>query len=370
MASIYCTFDAGHSSGTFQEAVRDSQRNTSQLPGSAMNSQEDDINGLPCGPSPLQVADALDSVAILETFLLEMNELDRQQQERTVADADGSKRQKREKEEMTEVTPQPQKKTKTGGVKDPTPRKNPSWRRRKQELQSLRQQTQAMETRAAFLQLQRRREQLRVDATANLSDGQKQWRSAAVGEQQRRHEAEDENRRLKVQLQTYVRVTGDLQTVLTAAQALHTAQRMSSSTIARSLRAQIGTAQRLQLGSSSMFDMLESRVNARFLQIGAILQELLQPMTAADNEEIRICREDDDGMSKSVKFTRERLLPFDEGTTSNVLWELIKLGRIPDEQCSRVTRRSEDVFALDTRNVVPLACGGTITLDVHCVIKR
>ncbi|RLN15089.1 hypothetical protein BBJ28_00019112, partial [Nothophytophthora sp. Chile5] len=277
------------------------------------------------------MADALDIVAILEKFLLEMDELDRQQQEWT---ADAGQASEWEEGEMTEVTPQPQKKTKTGGVKDPTPRKNPSWRRRKQELQSLRQQTQAMETRAAFLQLQRRREQLRVDATANLSDGQKQWRSAAVGEQQRRHEAEDENRRLKVQLQTYVRVTGDLQTVLTAAQALRTAQRMSSSTIARSLRAQIGTAQRLQLGSSSMFDMLESRVNARFLQIGAILQELLQPMTAADNEEIRICREDDDGMSESVKFTRERLLPFDEGATSDLVLELIEFGGMPDEQCS------------------------------------
>ncbi|RLN98195.1 hypothetical protein BBJ28_00025600 [Nothophytophthora sp. Chile5] len=317
-------------------------------------------------PSPLMAAGALDSVHILEDFLQEMNELDHQQQPST-GTLDGPKRQKREKEKTAEVAPQPQKKMKTGCMKGLTPRENPSWRRRKQELQSLREQTQVLETRVAFLQLQRTRE---MDARTDLPEGQKMWKVAALDERQRRQEAQDENTRMKSQLQTYIRISEALKTALTAAQAQCKDRSTNSAIVARSIRMQLGTGQRLQFASSSTFDMFESRVNARFLEIRAIFGELQHSVAWQDSEQVQIFRDNSDDSMASVRFTNTRMLPFDEGTISDVLWGIIALGGIPDKQSSRVTRRSKDVFALDCRYTVAQECGGSVTLDVHGVIKR
>ncbi|RLN54641.1 hypothetical protein BBJ28_00016521 [Nothophytophthora sp. Chile5] len=333
---------------------------------SAMIDEENGAGGVSSRSSPLPGTDALDSVAILEAFLLEMNELDQQQQERKADVGQDSQHQEWEGE-AAEVAPPPQKKTKTRGVKGPTPRKNLSWRRRKQELQSLREQTQAMETHVGYLQL---REQLRVDAVANLSEEQKRWRAVAIGEKQQRQEAQGENTRLKVQVQSYLHKTQALQTVLTAAQAQRKDLIMNSVVMARSLQAQIETGNLLQRGCSNVFNMLESRVNARFLEIGAVFQELQLPMAAANSDQVQICRKGDGGISESVKFTRARLLPFDEGATSNLVWDLVELGGMPSGQRSLVTRPSKDMIALIYRHVVTLECGETVNLDVHVVTKR
>ncbi|RLN97806.1 hypothetical protein BBJ28_00008594 [Nothophytophthora sp. Chile5] len=319
-------------------------------------------------PSPLPAVGAPDCVHVLEDFLQEMDELDRQQQQ-TAGTLDGSKRQK-EENEVAEVAPQPQKKMKAGCMESPPPRKNPSWLRRKQELQSLREHTQALETRVAFLQLQRAREQLGINARADLSEGEKMWRVAALGEQQRLQEAQDQNTRLKGQLQTCIRISEALKTALATAQAPCKDRRTNSAIVARTLRVQLGTGQRLQFASSSTFDMFESRVNARFLEIGAIFGELQNSVSSQDSEQVQISRDNSDDSMASVKFTNTRLLPFDEGAISDVLWGIIELGGIPDKQSSRVTRRSKDVFALDCRYIVAQECGGSVTLDVHGVIKR
>ncbi|RLN97805.1 hypothetical protein BBJ28_00008595 [Nothophytophthora sp. Chile5] len=116
-----------------------------------------------------------------------MDELDKQQltdSERTVVTTADTKRHK--------------KRTK------PRNKPNLSWLHRKQELQSLRSQAHAMETRVAFLTLPRSRKE-------PLENDQEKWKTAALSAKQRLQAARGENTLLEDRLQTYLRTSEAMQ---------------------------------------------------------------------------------------------------------------------------------------------------------------
>ncbi|RLN91214.1 hypothetical protein BBJ28_00014658 [Nothophytophthora sp. Chile5] len=306
-------------------------------------------------------ANGLDSEQILVEFLREMDELDCQQ---SVPPTVGAKRSR----EDTEAVAMRLKLKRKARLHVPEPRKKPhqSWLRRKEELQALREQTQAMESHVANLQLRRARQQRLSSSDIERS----KWKDAAVNERQRHQEARKENAVLKNQLVLYAQISGSLQIVLTAAEAQQKEQLARNTAAARALRVAMGTHQRLQFVSASIFDMLEGTVNKRFHEVGAIFYETHQPVTTASVDDVQINRDGGEGAAAAVEFKRTCVLPFDEGATSNALWGIIELGGVPDEEGSRITKRCEDVVATDSRFMVPIEDGDTVTIDMHCVLKR
>ncbi|RLN97807.1 hypothetical protein BBJ28_00008599 [Nothophytophthora sp. Chile5] len=332
---------------------------------SRMNDRDDGGTLRLMPPLPGATADGdahgLDSEQIMVEFLREMDELDRQQSVVPTVEA------KRPREDAEAVVMRPKLKKKAR-QQTPEPPKKPhqSWLRRKEELQALREQTQAMESHVANLQLQRAQYQFLSGSDIERS----KWKDAAVNERQQRQEAQEKNAVLKVQLVLYTQISGSLQSVLTAAEAQRKEQLARDTTAARALRVAMGTRQRLQFVSVSIFDMLEGTLNERFHDLDAIFYEMHQPVTTAIVDDVQINRDGGEGAAAAVEFRRTCVLPFDEGATSNALWGIIELGGVPDEEGSRITKRCEDVVAADARFMVPIENGDTVTIDMHCVLKR
>ncbi|KAL4145250.1 hypothetical protein PRNP1_012923 [Phytophthora ramorum] len=114
---------------------------------------------------------------ILDEFLEEMGEFDRQ---------------------LAKTTPKEQQ----GRLKPKVlPAEKPRWNRRKEEIERLRAEVQVMETQAAFMRLQAVHAKL-YDQCA--SKGQRLWKAAALKERRRRQAAQRENSELKAKIMCYV----------------------------------------------------------------------------------------------------------------------------------------------------------------------
>ncbi|RLN97808.1 hypothetical protein BBJ28_00008598 [Nothophytophthora sp. Chile5] len=307
-----------------------------------------------------------DCERVMQAFLQEMEELDRVQQpaKREVETADATpalkKRAVGSAKDHQRVAEAPM------GVKRPSMRRKPSsYERRKQELETLRQQTQVMETRVAFLQIQRPQSMSR--STGDPSGQQKEWKAVVTREKQHRQEAEDDNERLKDRLKLLVQTSGALQTALTVANA-HRCHFADTTTTARSLRLQLGTGQ--WLGCAGIFDVLEYRVNARSHELETIFRESYRPLTGADTTDVHIRHDDEELSAAAVEFKLARLLPFHETAASDAIWEMIELDGAQDEFVSCTTKRSEDVIANINRFRIPMEGGKTVTLNMHGVLKR
>ncbi|KAF1787184.1 hypothetical protein GQ600_20771 [Phytophthora cactorum] len=219
-----------------------------------------------------------------------------------------------------------------------------SWLKRKRELEALREETEALEAHVEFLRIKR----VPAEASSVNTFETLEQKAALDRERQICQAALDENRFLKSRLQVYVNLSGQLQTVLTAAEQQKTQLMIMSITAARTLRIESGAGYQLRLASPRVFDMLEERVNARFRELEASFSDIQQRVPSADTELIQIYSKNGDRDTGIVESST---------AISAIVWSIVELGGFPDSQDSRVIRRSEDVYAVDSRLTVCLGNG-------------
>ncbi|GMF27178.1 unnamed protein product [Phytophthora lilii] len=249
------------------------------------------------------------------------------------------------------------------------------WQRRKQEVQTLKEQVEALSNYASFLQTRRVPGQL-LDSMINLPPELDQllqiqnggWQAAAIKEIRRCQEAQQVNQELKRQLQTCVKVSGTLQMALNAASKLRRDQFAQNSIASRALQVELMMSQQVDAADSArIFDMLEASVNVRADEVHAIASKVSQPLQAAGTEQVSICRKNE--THAAVEFRTMRVLPFDLDIVSSVCWHAAQLGW-KRHGLSRVVRRSGDVVASDWCFPVQLEKGEAMDIRVRCVAKR
>ncbi|KAL4165662.1 hypothetical protein KRP22_014372 [Phytophthora ramorum] len=248
----------------------------------------------------------------------------------------------------------------------PAKKPNLSWRRRKDEIQRLRAETQALETHRMFLQMRRTHDAI---LHAGLSEGQRRWKDAAEVEKRRCELARDENAQLKDKLQSCVRACNDLQTVLYVA-GTHQSKALLANTLAgRALQTELSTGHH-QLLNSDVINVLESRLNEKQAELDALCHAALVSAARTDTDDVHVRRKGVEGASAMVEFTRDRLLPFDIDHTSRVFWGVMNLGVMPDGRSVRVTRHADDIVASQGCESFQLECGGSVELRLCCLMKR
>ncbi|KAL3670800.1 hypothetical protein V7S43_003986 [Phytophthora oleae] len=249
----------------------------------------------------------------------------------------------------------------------PTAKKNNlSWKRRKEELHRLRAETQALETRVMFLKLQKTQDTL-MKAGVGLSEEQKQLREDAVSERQKCQSAKEENTQLKDRLERCYKACHDLQTVLSVAGIKQYNLIVANNFAVKALQAQRN--QSVQL-SSTVLSNLQNRVHERLVELDDFIYDIRASMTGPDIDEVNVHREGFEGTFASVEFKRNRLVPFDAETTSRVIWNVMHLGVVPDEDRAYVTKCSQDTLISQGCETQPLSCGGTVDLRVSSLMKR
>ncbi|ETM41442.1 hypothetical protein L914_12794 [Phytophthora nicotianae] len=236
-------------------------------------------------------------------------------------------------------------------------KKQPSWLKRKQELEALRQQTQAMETRVVYLEMK----QSSPNKNLNAFNVQKA-KSSALVEKQRCIAAQNENMQLRAMLQFYTRQYEAFQMAIASGEyQLKELQSITSG----ALRVEMGAGRQLRACGTQVFDMMERRLDTRFHELEYAYRAMQQPMISTDTETIQTRNE-----RGAVEFTRLELLPFEEEAISSTMWSFIEEGRFPDGEQSIVSRRSDDILAVNTRVAVQIDCGSMVTIDTHGVVKR
>ncbi|KAG6951066.1 hypothetical protein JG687_00013842, partial [Phytophthora cactorum] len=248
------------------------------------------------------------------------------------------------KRQLTQVTPDRNMLETPAKMKAKKKRLSPSWLKRKRELEALREETEALEAHVEFLRIKR----VPAEASSVNTFETLEQKAALDRERQICQAALDENRFLKSRLQVYVNLSGQLRTVLTAAEQQKTQLMIMSITAARTLRIESGAGYQLRLASPRVFDMLEKRVNARFRELEASFSDIQQRVPSADTELIQIYSKNGD---------RDTGIVESETAISAIVWSIVELGGFPDSQDSRVIRRSEDVYAVDSRLTVCLGNG-------------
>ncbi|KAG7377428.1 hypothetical protein PHYPSEUDO_011654 [Phytophthora pseudosyringae] len=331
-------------------------------------------------PLPLSQLPPPDSDEVLRDFLQEMAELDRQEAPTTP--------EPRIPKRKAEDTPRPAKKVKQAAAQAPTkfgpletqiqtPKTNAPitrWQRRKQELETLKEQASALSNCVAFLQTRGVQGPMlqgpvslppELEQLVEMQSGG--WQAAAISEIRRCQASQEENQELKRRLHACVQVSGRLQTALHAAAALRREQLSRSTIAARALQVEMMTKQPYRaMDNALIFDMLEANVNARASEIQTITKEMLQPVLTANTEQVSIRRKDE--THAAVEFKTVRVLPFDADAVSNVCWRVAEFSwKI---QGARVVRRSADVVSSDWCFPVQLEKGETVEIRVRSVAKR
>ncbi|KAG2789899.1 hypothetical protein PC129_g16649 [Phytophthora cactorum] len=160
-------------------------------------------------------------------------------------------------------------------------KKNQTWLRRKEELNRLRQQTEQMETHIAFLLLKReKRWRLPLDSVKEM-----QWKAA---ERKLLQNVLRENAILKSQVPAQIQVLTGLQAAVSAVRTPPSPPRATVK------------GQQLQI-NTSIFSMLETRVDQRFQDVHRLLNQLQVSSTAVDAVEVQMCR-GEDGTSAAMEY--------------------------------------------------------------------
>ncbi|EGZ08939.1 hypothetical protein PHYSODRAFT_339346 [Phytophthora sojae] len=265
---------------------------------------------------------------VLESFLHDMEALDHLQQ-------------MPDQRRAPEPASKPAKRAAAGSKKRRT---NPTWLKRKHELQALQEHAAAMETRVLYLQMKRASS---MDESAA--------RTGALVEKKRRQDVQQENERLREHLKVSV---AQAKALLAATEDSRQRQLVYPSVSATQ-------EHRLQLTSDSdVFQLLQTRVDARFYELEESFARMEQPMTSIDTDVVET------SVLGSVELARLQLLPFPNADMFSAFWTIIERGSFPDGEDSVLTRLSNDVYGVKSRVTVQLASGGTIDLCSSSVLKR
>ncbi|KAK1935573.1 hypothetical protein P3T76_010268 [Phytophthora citrophthora] len=286
-----------------------------------------------------QVKTGGDELRVLDCFLSDMHRLDSDSLKEKVdtctaseAPVPGNKR------EQVERMRAPKRK-----------RKNPSWLKRKQELYTLRQQTEELGTHVAYLQHQHesRRHQLDISAErfAELSKYE-------FIEKKRQQAALTENAALKAQVRKFSHVLVKLRTdVATASERSQFPELAVSSS---------DMTKELQNNKSRLFTTLQARLDKRTNDVHILLREIRESLTCQDSYSVQM----HDGW---VEYSWSQVLPFHVLATFNAAWGIVETGGSRQNLVSRDFGRSQDVYTITSRHALASAAA---TVDSHSVIKR
>ncbi|KAE8993786.1 hypothetical protein PR001_g20579 [Phytophthora rubi] len=325
-----------------------------------------------CMVAPYPALDTFESEFVLADFLHEMDELDHVQgveskcgdfkrQHGTTVEAEPELKKAKISPTMPQVTPKVQ----------PRKRRSTSWLRRKQELTALRSESEALETHVTFLKIQQTAK-LCQPQPAVLTADQEMWKSVAAIARQECQVAQNENARLKNELEMYTRASNTLQLQTVQANLQQQELLDSKSGFVNAVRVGIVMSRHLNIENSDIFNRLESRMGARLHELDTVIREALQPIKGGISEQIQICRENGMEATAAVEYKHARLLPFGQNVTANTIWEIIELGGLTTSQHFHVTKQSQDVVGMASRFTIPLdrASSSTVSVDVHAVVKR
>ncbi|KAG2925849.1 hypothetical protein PC129_g7030 [Phytophthora cactorum] len=288
-------------------------------------------------------------LGVLEEFLEEMNALDCQQA--TLTDRKTTLRKAHSKR-ATERSTKP--------YKNP----NPVWKRRKEELQSLRLETQALETKVAFLRLRETHAKL-FDEYMGTTKGQERWKTAAKSEREKYEQSQTKNAQLKLTLKRCQKTCDSLQ----AALKMTDIKDLELMINAKSLYNEMKIGDQLRLLSAALFSTLECRVQARLQELDTLLRDNRAVMAEGDTDQVQVYQQDCLNSTSVVEFTRTRLMPFSAEETSTIAWDIMKLGGFPNEQLT-FGHSEEDEMVSEAWSSHSLKCGGSATLRSHCLKKR
>ncbi|KAJ8539069.1 hypothetical protein ON010_g12803 [Phytophthora cinnamomi] len=326
-----------------------------------------------CMVAPCPAVDTFESEFVLADFLHEMDELDRLQGFESKCE-----NRKRQQEPTMEVQPE-LKKTKimasTPTMSQATSkaqlrkRRSTSWLRRKQELTALRSESEALETQVALLQIQ---QTTKLCQPTILTEGQDMWKSIATIARQECQTAQNENERLKNELQMHARVSEMLQSQIVNANSRQQELLDSKTGFVNAVRVGIIMSRHLNFENNEIFSMLENKMDARHHELDSIIREALRPVEEGVSEQIQVCRDDGMEAAAAVEFKHARLLPFGQDVTAGTIWEIIELGGLVTSQRLHVIKQSPNVVGITSRFTIPLdrTNNSTVNVDVHAVAKR
>ncbi|KAG6618956.1 uncharacterized protein IUM83_01295 [Phytophthora cinnamomi] len=324
---------------------------TLRLEESTPLAQESDVN-------------VLNSDFILAQFLHEMDELDQQQTVFSQLDQESETMQA----DFFAPTAAPSD-TQNKPRSAPAKRRSTSWLRRKQELHTLRQESKALETHLASLQLHRFQNACQQSSSA-LAEDQAMWKSVAAIAQQESRTSQNENTRLKHELQMVACAFEVMQAQLVVAESRKQQLLDSTAAFANSLRVGMVMSRRLCCDNGNVLDILVKRVNARFQELDSIVYETRGSMQQATTEQVQICRGSSHDAAIAVEFKHVRLLPFGEDATAKNVWHYIEDGGEAAKAGTRVVWSTPDMVGLESHYRLPLTDLASVTADVHTVIKK
>lgn len=88
-----------------------------------------------------------------------------------------------------------------------------------------------------------------------------------------------------------------------------------------------------------------------------------------DVDQVHILRVNGMEKTAALELKRTRLLPYCADVTTNVVWNVIKLGVVSDERCT-MRWRSEDILKLEGFVTHQLEGGGNVEIRSRRVMKR
>ncbi|KAL3670812.1 hypothetical protein V7S43_003998 [Phytophthora oleae] len=189
-------------------------------------------------------------------------------------------------------------------------RKNPSWLKRKQELYTLRQQTEELGIHVAYLQLQEKNRRIQLDISSERSAELSKWEFT---ERKRQQTAQAENEALKAKVRKYSRLLAKLRAdVATAASEQDQCSELAVSSS--------DMAEEPQTSNFRLFTMLQARLDERTNDVRIILREIHENLTCQrDAYSVQM----HDGC---VEYSWSHVLPFDVLATFNAAWGIVESG--------------------------------------------
>ncbi|KAJ8561649.1 hypothetical protein ON010_g8032 [Phytophthora cinnamomi] len=279
---------------------------------------------------------------VLETFLLEMDVSD--------FHAETLKCENPSLESASSTKPRPKR-----------PRE--SWKRRKEDLQKLRAEVQTLQTYKVFLESQLGVKKKEDDIA---SENQQRWQHAAEQEKQWCQRSNDYNARLKKKLERCVRACAGIRAVLEATSAN---QRILLSFRMLQAESRLECCHKKTL-TSQVFQVLESRVDRRYEELGLICHDAGTRIVTSDVDQVVVRRGGMKQKATALEFNRTHLLPFPIDVACDTVWNVVKLGVISNERCARVHIRSEDILVSQGCFTQPLEDGGSVKMRSQCFMKR
>lgn len=173
----------------------------------------------------------------------------------------------------------------------------------------------------------------------------------ALVSKRRREAAEDENKRLKKQVQGCLKQCEAFRTTLSSADIQTSTLVHSAMAPSTALRVELVAGRSLRFGDSSVLDMHERRLDARAFE----LSDAFNKMTLENSTDGQFDTQFLNDQIGAIQLSRVELVPFERQVRSSAMWAIVGAGEFPKGEHSRAARRSKNAFAVHSVVTLHLA---------------